>query len=168
MSPGLERVALRPRCPVGPSGTVTLGHQSQLLQRYHWCGLYAPSFYGWVLIATDTLVGGQGWPPGWLVAWVGQDCYGARWCVELVSGTAGCGAWSWLLWDCWCAELSECFGGTPVPAKLLGGVGGKDHFAGALVTAEVAQQVGQELIWRDWSQLGRVLGEHRPGWGTQC
>lgn len=43
----------------------------------------------------------------------------------------------------------SCLGGTPVPAKLLGGVGGKNHLAGALVTAEVAQQVGQELLWRD-------------------
>ena len=61
--PCLERVALNRMCPVGPTGVIPLGHQSQVLQG---CPLCLPLQCGLATIAVGTLVGGLGPQARWL------------------------------------------------------------------------------------------------------
>lgn len=58
-------MALYTRCPVWPSGTIPLGHQSQARQGYPLC---LPLNCGLVVIAIGTLVGGLGCQASWLQA----------------------------------------------------------------------------------------------------
>lgn len=74
MSPGLEKVALCKRCPVGPSG-----HQNEVLQRCSLCGLV------WPLVVA------------------GPQLLQTHWQARLVPGLAGCEVWQQLLWEHWCA-----------------------------------------------------------------
>lgn len=55
MSPGLEKVDLQSRCPVGPSGTIPPGHLSQVLCGYLLCG---PSCCCWAMTSAGPLWGG--------------------------------------------------------------------------------------------------------------
>lgn len=56
MSPGLEKVDLQSRCPVGPSGTIPPGHLSQVLCGYLFCG---PSCCCWAMTSAGPLWGGR-------------------------------------------------------------------------------------------------------------
>lgn len=58
MSCCLERVALGRMGPVGPSGTVPSGNQSQVLQGCPLCRLHMPSFCSWATVAAGLLVVG--------------------------------------------------------------------------------------------------------------
>ena len=60
MSPPLESRALCRKCIVGPSGTMSPMHQSQMLQKYPLCGLSVPPCCGWAMIAAGMLVGRAG------------------------------------------------------------------------------------------------------------
>lgn len=64
-SPGFERAVLCTRCPVELSGTVSSGHQSQVLLGYLLCGSHVSSSCDWAVIAP--------WCVGWLPdVWVGS------------------------------------------------------------------------------------------------
>ena len=57
MSPGLSRVNLRSRCPVGPNGSVSPGHLSWVLQVCPLYGLCMPSCCSCFLVAICMSVG---------------------------------------------------------------------------------------------------------------
>ena len=96
-SPGLERVALCRRYPVGPSSMVSLGYQGQMLQECPLCGLHVSSCCGSAALAEGVLVCKAGPHCGWLQG-----------PVATVVGALVCGADPW---------GRSHFGGTLVLAK---------------------------------------------------
>ena len=83
MSHHLEGVALCRRCSVGPNSTISLGHQSQMLQVCPLCRLQLSSCCAWATTSVSTLVCGAG-PRG-------RRCFGRVLAEAGLQGNTGAG-----------------------------------------------------------------------------
>lgn len=178
MSPGLEKVVLCRRCPVGPSGAIPPSHHNQVLQRCSLCGLVWPPIVA--ATAVDALTGKAGLWPSWLwglaTTVVGTLLFRAvsplprySWLVFLTAAAAGMlvcrmglhcsclrGPTSTVAHTLLCASADwSCPPGTVRQGPLWGNI--SDGWGYPLDVA------GQEPIWRGVS-LGGSSGSATMGW----